>query len=383
MVPVITKPTRVFKNKTSIIDHIYTNSLFAHVVNPRIVKTDITDHFPIFITLNETLGSNQNDEKIISKRCYYDNLTENFKLLLQRTDWSFFKESSCPNLNYNRFIEYFSQLYDQCFPIKKIKIKRKDLLSPWISFGIKKSLRTKQGLYEKYLKYKSGVSHQRYQDYKKLFDTIKKKSKINYYNKQITRYKNNAKKTWEVMKEIVGKTKIITDNFPKEIVLDNNEVISDKNRIADEFNKFFVSIGPKLANKIPKNRKNYQSYLKMQETIFTTDNPITEKELKVALKSLKINKSPGYDDTNVNVIKKCQNELIEPLKHIFTLSFQKGIFPENLKIAKVTPIFKTGDQKLLTNYRLISVLPCFSKILEKIMYNRLYVFLETNKLLYI
>ena len=57
MVPVINKPTRVFKNKTSIIDHIYTNSLFAHVVNPRIVKTDITDHFPIYITLNETLGS--------------------------------------------------------------------------------------------------------------------------------------------------------------------------------------------------------------------------------------------------------------------------------------------------------------------------------------
>ena len=166
-------------------------------------------------------------------------------------------------------------------------------MSPWISSGIKKSSRTKQRLYEKYLKYKSGVSHQRYQDYKKLFETIKKKSKINYYNKQITRYKNNAKKTWEVMKEIVGKTKIIIDNFPKEIVLDNNEVISDKNRIADEFNKFFVSIGPKLANKIPKNRKNYQSYLKMQEIIFTADNPITEKELKVALKSLKINKSPG------------------------------------------------------------------------------------------
>ena len=64
------------------------------------------------------------------------------------------------------------------------------------------------------------------------------------------------------------------------------------------------------------------------------------------------------------------------------MSLLKGIFPDELKIAKVTPIFKTGEYTSLSNYRPISFLPCFSKILEKIMYNRLYQHLQNNNILY-
>ena len=62
-------------------------------------------------------------------------------------------------------------------------------------------------------------------------------------------------------------------------------------------------------------------------------------------------------------------------KYIFNLSLQRGIFPENLKIAEVSPIYKKDEEFLLTNYRPISVLPCFSKLLERIMYNRLFKYL--------
>ena len=68
--------------------------------------------------------------------------------------------------------------------------------------------------------------------------------------------------------------------------------------------------------------------------------------------------------------------------HVFNLSIVKGIFPDDLKIARVTPVFKGGDEKDLENYRPISVLPCFSKILERIMYNRLYNHLIKNNILY-
>ena len=82
--------------------------------------------------------------------------------------------------------------------------------------------------------------------------------------------------------------------------------------------------------------------------------------------SLKINKSPGLDEICFNVVKKCSGELYDPLKFIFELSLEKRIFPDDLKIAKVTPVFKGGDCSKLRNYRSISVLPCFSKILERI-----------------
>ena len=98
--------------------------------------------------------------------------------------------------------------------------------------------------------------------------------------------------------------------------------------------------------------------------------------------SLKINKSTGYDDISFNVVKKCFGVLHKPLLHIFNFSLQTSIFPDKLKIARVTPLFKGGENYELENYRPISVLPCFSKILEKIMYNRLYKYLTDNNMLY-
>ena len=67
---------------------------------------------------------------------------------------------------------------------------------------------------------------------------------------------------------------------------------------------------------------------------------------------------------------------------IFNMSLQKGCFPEELKIARVTSIYEADDVNEIGNHRLISVLPCFSKILERIMYNRLFKYLTTNEILH-
>ena len=83
-----------------------------------------------------------------------------------------------------------------------------------------------------------------------------------------------------------------------------------------------------------------------------------------------------------NVIKKCFGELCEPLKYLFNLSIVKGIFPDDLKIAKVNPIYKADNNSNISNCRPISMLPCFSKILERIMYNRLQRCLKDQNILY-
>ena len=73
--------------------------------------------------------------------------------------------------------------------------------------------------------------------------------------------------------------------------------------------------------------------------------------------SLKINKSFGYDDISFNVVRNCFGPLLKTLMHVFNLSLEKGIFPDDLKIAQVTPVFKAGDESEMGNYRSISVLP--------------------------
>ena len=144
---------------------------------------------------------------------------------------------------------------------------------------------------------------------------------------------------------------------------------------------FFRNIGPELARKIPTASRTFERFLNKID-VTTPADLITINELKEAFFSLKTNKSPGYDEISSNVIINCFSELNDPLKYLFEKSIEKGVFPDALKIARVTPLFKGGDPSNISNYRPISVLPCFSKILERIMYNRLYKYLTTEKLLY-
>ena len=111
---------------------------------------------------------------------------------------------------------------------------------------------------------------------------------------------------------------------------------------------------------------------------------LTINEVKETFFSLKINKSPGCDEISFNVIKNCFSELNMPLKYLFDISSESGIFPDKLKIARVIPLrtYPAGDPADSSNYRLISVFPCFSKMLERIMYNRLYRYLTTENFFY-
>ena len=74
--------------------------------------------------------------------------------------------------------------------------------------------------------------------------------------------------------------------------------------------------------------------------------------------------------------------MCEPVKYLFNLSIEKSVFPEDLKILRVTPIYKGEESSDVSNYRPISVAPCFPKILERIMYNRSYKHLIENNILY-
>ena len=201
-----------------------------------------------------------------------------------------------------------------------------------------------------------------------------------YYQNKLKKLERDIKGTWKVMKEVIGKTKLHHNAFPKRLIIDNIE-IHEKKSIAEKLNEFFVNIGPKLASAIPRNDISFESYVPKTESILT-DFRLTEEEFKEAFLSLKRNKSPGFDNIHVNVVKSIYDNIKGPLMHIFDKSITCGIFPSRLKVAKVTPIFKAGEKESITNYRPISVLPCFSKILERIMYNRLYSYLIQNNLLF-
>ena len=219
-----------------------------------------------------------------------------------------------------------------------------------------------------------------YKAYKSPSENLKKKSKKNYYTRLLEDYQNDIKKSWDVIKEINGGAKSTKGIFPKRMIIDDQE-ICDLGKIANCFNTLFVGIGPKLASMIPESQTKFDQYLNPHQTFMGEAN-LTDNELKEALRSLKYNKSPGYDNISSNVVNETSDIFFTPLKYIFNLSLQQGIFPENLKIAKVSPVYKKDEDFLLTNDGPISVLPCFSKLLERIMYNRLLKYLSEDSILY-
>ena len=115
------------------------------------------------------------------------------------------------------------------------------------------------------------------------------------------KYQNDIKKTWKVIKEVIGKIKALSSNLPRRVTIDNVE-ITDKTAIAENFNDFFATIGSNLAKQIPDTTTNFETYMKKASNIMP-EYELTDQEFANAFLTLKSNKSPGYDGISSNVVK--------------------------------------------------------------------------------
>ena len=114
-------------------------------------------------------------------------------------------------------------LAHECFPKKKIKLKPQKYNNPWITKGIKKSSKRKQKLYEKFLKNRNEKNEKLYKSYKSLFESVKRKSRRIYYSTKILEFRNNAKKTCDVMKELIGKARNTESSLPIKLVIEKKK----------------------------------------------------------------------------------------------------------------------------------------------------------------
>ena len=177
---------------------------------------------------------------------------------------------------------------------------------------------------------------------------IKRKSKKKFYSAKLIKFQRDAKKTWRIMKELIGKSGIENSSLPQKIVIDKTEIFGET-KIANEFNKFFINIGPKLTQKIPQPLKFFESYMNRVNSEMKKKT-ITVNELKEALYSLKYNKSAGYDDINYNVAKNRFGEFCDPILLIFNLSssnkqfrFQAGHSTDQVIIPLLDQIYENFE----------------------------------------
>ena len=182
MVPAVNKPTRVTRYTATVIDHIFTNSVTNTEIKSAIIKADISDHFPILFVAKVNVDVSIRTEQYILKRNICDQSIKKIKQKLRDVIWDDIKITDSVNHSYNRFLQIFLSLYNECFPKIKIKLKPQKLFRPWITLGIRKSSKRKQKLYEKFLKTRNAKSEAEYKAYKNMFEIIKRKSKRNYHS---------------------------------------------------------------------------------------------------------------------------------------------------------------------------------------------------------
>ena len=208
-----------------------------------------------------------------------------------------------------------------------------------------------------------------------------KESKKDYYHRYFDENKSNMKMLWKGIKNIVSLKSNNLDTISHRTD-ENGSQIKDPVKIANQFNQYFTSVANDITKKIPRNPKSPLSYLTNpnQESFFIF--PCTSDEVSEVIKSLKNGKSSGPNSIPIKLLKILDPHISADLSILINESFETGIFPDKLKIAKVVPVFKKGLTTKKSNYRPISLLSIFSKIFEKLMYQRLYRFLEIRELLF-
>lgn len=110
--------------------------------------------------------------------------------------------------------------------------------------------------------------------------------------------------------------------------------------------------------------------------------PVDEKSVSYALKNLKNSGSIGVDEINTKVLKECSDSIAAPLVHLINLMMVQGVYPEVLKLTKIVPILKKGDPAMVENYRPIALLSVISKVVERILFDKIILSLNKHKIIH-
>ena len=374
-------PSRVRADcKPSLVDNIFLNDLDIECTSGNLYGK-ISDHMPNFIIMENIEYLQDKKEEITirdmsklneAKFINDINIEELSKLINKTNDI---------NEQYNIFHNHLIQAIDKNAPIKTLTTKeKKSKTKPWITKGIIKSINRKNKMYKKYVKTKNENIYKEYQKLRNKLSHIIRESKKEHYNKYFEDNKQNAKKMWSGINDLTNKK---SDKRNNHIHLQiGDKIISKPKEVGNQFNKYFTGIATKMMKTQKESKTDASEYLKnrVQNSFFIT--PTTEYEVTNIIKDLSDKKANDVFGFPIKLVKIALPTIASVLTSIFNNSFLQGKFPDKLKYASVTPIHKEGSKLLLINYRPISILPLFSKVLEKIMQQRLICYLNKYKIIY-
>ena len=239
--PLIDKPSRITQSSFSLIDNIFTNN-FDSDISSGLFVNDISDHFPVFqVSMKYNLSKNALIHECLNIN---ENTISTFKEKLSVIDWSLILFCENVEIAYNRFLMEFSNLYNNVFQkVSRIKGNNKRK-KPWIDSVLLQKIRKKNKLFKKYRENPNDNTKKQYAKIRNLVNKSLKNARKRFYERKFQESSGNLKKTWNIIKELLGNKK---KNLPT-FVYDNGNTISGDKNIGNCFNNFFVNIGLLINN---------------------------------------------------------------------------------------------------------------------------------------
>ena len=383
----------------SCIDNLITNDVES-IIAAGVLRDRISHHSPIFQIFNRSVESTRNNLKY---KQYYDYCQSNVNNFLEKLEHDL--DNSVIE-NFTTFHNIYKDCIDKTCKLETPKCsKRTAQNNPWITPGLTVSIAHQHKLYDDWVQVRKktcplgetstrgglcqceicNLKRSKYEKYKKYRETLKytrENVKSKYFTGKFLETKGNSKKTWELINRIRGKQQ----RQIKPLFTIDNEKVTNRRIIANEFNKYFVSLASNLneahnelgelaINRLP----SFCDYLARSSASSIYMHECTPDEVRKIISELKNGKS---SDIPIHVIKRSSNIISNLLSVLYNECMKDGIFPDDLKIGRISPIYKKDDEELLENYRPVSTLAVFGKVFEKIIYNRLSSFFQSQNAIY-
>ena len=375
--PLITRPTRFPPENDgtnpSILDHIWINSMVPY--EQGILCMDATDHCPVFILF--TYESFEKNKTL--KFNFRPFSSNNYDLLcskLSEIDWNRFLNSTDIDVNCQNFIAKINDLYCQCFPSKTKFVSAKRFEKPWLSPFLIKLIKQKSNYFKLF---RMGIISKTVNNsFKNHINKQIRLAKDKYYIEAFDRSKTNIKKSWSILHELMGKKS--TRKKINEINFDNVSCTEDGD-ISKAFNEFFSTAVSNLNENLPSIATSPYSYINNYVQSSFSFKPVTENDCSSLIKKLKITKT-DKNHIPVKLFITLHSYLAYPVMKLLNDSLTTGVFPDSLKLARITPVFKKGNNSLPSNYRPIASLPILSKIFERSVKYQLMKFCSDHSIFY-
>lgn len=350
----------VLNGNENLLDLVFSDKVNINIhTAPGLTKLD--QHHPSFeITVKQNkdqfLESNRSYSKYNFRKGDFDQCRQD----LLSFNWISLFENKNVNCMVILFYEKLWEIIDKYF--KKCVTKTKNQYPVWFNQQLIALLKIKNKVRLKVKKHGNESDYRKFSYLRKYTKKIQSECYKSYINSVESGLQGNIKVFWSYSKSLRK-----TNCIPKVMHLDDISA-NDGEHIANIFSKYFSSVYTNSESStndyVPSITEHNQSNLGKIH--------ISADEIKCFLSKIDSSKGPGPDNIPPFFVSCCTDSLCLPLFIIFNASLTTGTFPDLWKKAHVVPVFKSGDQSLIKNYRPISILSCFAKVFESLIYKNIF-----------